>query len=366
MLKWDGSIFNRDDRDVHRFSGNKKNNDLFQYVASCVSGKYVNIYKDNREYKNNGIYETAVSTRDTNILSPKRDTITRVKATDDLQYCFTTSSSFWLMRQNGRIYPTGNTGKNSFEEILGRCLLPSQHYFRTASKDQLFGKFNKQLISNLLIVGQEIVWGGSHDHDSTLKDMITESTRVIELKGQDSFNVNNFSRLYMTSNADWVVPASKDERRFYVVESKAGAFTSQEWKEFYKWVRTSDALSALMYEMMNRDLSEFNNIRCPITKALKEQQRRTLRGINRFVADAVDNGYFGKNSSDFSSIEYSEGKSISYKKLHDSYVSTNPNAFETVRQFAKHLSNMNFTPTYVSNEQSKGVILLQPSKIDYI
>ena len=61
------------------------------------------------------------------------------------------------MRQNGRIYPTGNTGKNTFEEVLGRGLLNNENYFRTASTQQLFGRFNKAMASNLLTVGQEIV-----------------------------------------------------------------------------------------------------------------------------------------------------------------------------------------------------------------
>lgn len=189
------------------------------------------------------------------------------------------------------------TGKTLFEDVLGRQLLSNENYFRTANKQQLFGKFNSHLLSNLLIVGQEVTWGGSHDHDSVLKDMITEQTRVIEKKGIDSFTVKNFSRMYITSNSDWVVPASKDERRFYVAQPKK-VHSKKDWDAFYKWLRTDGVKEALMYEMLNRDLSSFNNVFCPITKELAEQKIESLYGVERFVFDAFSNGYFGTYKSD--------------------------------------------------------------------
>ena len=357
MLAWDGSIFKRDGRDVCCFSGNKHDNDLFQYVATCVTNRYVNIFKDNREYKKESIYEAKVSTRNTNNVS-KSDKLTTVNSEDGFQYCFETSSSFWLMRQNGRIYPTGNTGKNTFEEVLGRSLLPDQYYMRTANKDQLFGKFNKQLASNLLTVGQEIVWGGDHNHDSVLKDMITERSRTIEIKGQDSFNVANFSRMYITSNADWVIPATKDERRFYVA-STTGKVTKARWKRFWRWLERDEVKEALMYEMMHRDLSKFSNIVCPETEELLEQQRETLYGVEKFITEGMEDGFFGSNENDIGSIKCEAGAMINTSDLYEQFKHAEPRSKMSRDKFSKTLKKMGFIST--RNKHGRGIIV--PSKL---
>lgn len=256
------------------------------------------------------------------------------------------------------------TGKNTFEDTLGRLLLSKENYFRTATQVQLFGKFNSHLMSNLLTVGQEIVWGGRHDNDSILKDMITESTRVVERKGIDSFSVNNFSRLYMTSNADWVVPASKDERRFYVAGTKDGMHTKKDWQSFHKWLKEDGVLEALMYEMVNRDVSKFNNVFCPVTTELSEQKHETLYGIDRFVVDAVENGYFGQyNANSFDNvIDLEDGVKIPIADLHSKYAETNNVKKMSVNKFSRELSKIGISKRGVFNNK-KCIVIPNVSKL---
>lgn len=242
------------------------------------------------------------------------------------------------------------TGKNTFEEVLGRSLLPNQYYMRTANKDQLFGKFNKQLASNLLTVGQEIVWGGDHNHDSVLKDMITERSRTIEIKGQDSFTVANFSRMYITSNADWVIPATKDERRFYVA-STTGTVTKARWKRFWNWLEKAETKEALMYEMMNRDLSNYSNIVCPETEELLEQQRETLYGIEKFVVEGMEDGFFGSNDKDVYSIKCEPNMFISTSDLYEQFKRSEPRSKMSRDKFSKTLSRLGFKPSRKNNDR---------------
>lgn len=41
----------------------------------------------------------------------RKESIKKVRPKDNHKYCFTTETSFWLARRNGRIFATGNTGK---------------------------------------------------------------------------------------------------------------------------------------------------------------------------------------------------------------------------------------------------------------
>ncbi len=184
------------------------------------------------------------------------------------------------------------TGKNTLEEMLGRGLLYTDNYFRTADTNALFGRFTGHLASVLLISGQEILWGGDHKHDSTIKDMITERTRKLERKGIDATIVANHSRLFMTSNADWVVPASgKTERRYFVTETKTGV-TKAEWSQLYRWYNTGpNAKKALLYMLLNRDISKLDLHTAPETNHLEDQKEQSLYGFDKFIKDLIENGY---------------------------------------------------------------------------
>lgn len=251
------------------------------------------------------------------------------------------------------------TGKNTFEKALGQNLLSNENYFRTANTKHLFGSFNRALASNLLIVGQEVVWGGSHAHDSTLKDMVTENTRVVEMKGVDSFTLSNFSRLYFTSNADWVIPASIDERRYYVVEPHAGVLTKNGWTKFYKWLEKSSTKEALMYEMLHRDLSNFDNINCPDSVGLGSQKRESFYGVDAFVAEAIENGHFGRESKSMAVVWYDPNNSekivvateFPLQLLFNSFSQHNKNGKITLNTFSRSLTKLGL----VKSRKTQGI-----------
>lgn len=212
------------------------------------------------------------------------------------------------------------TGKNTLEEMLGRGLLRTENYFRTSDKEAIFGRFTGHLASNLLMVGQEIVWGGEHQYDSTIKELITETTRKLERKGIDATTVPNYSRLFMTSNADWVVPASgKAERRYFVIETNTGMITLEEWAKLYEWYENGGR-EALMYEMTHRDVSNLSRVKAPYTKALESQLEESLYGIERFVYNLIDDG-FVMDVRNENKIFINEGKGWKATDLYTSFLS---------------------------------------------
>lgn len=242
-------------------------------------------------------------------------------------YQYPSKKVLWSIATRGE----KGTGKNTVEEMLGRGLLHVANYFRTSDKEAIFGRFTNHLASNLLMVGQEIVWGGEHQYDSKMKELITETTRKVEPKGVDAFTMDNYSRLYMTSNSDWIVPASgKGERRYFVTDTNENVMSAKDWTELYKWYENTESKEALMYEMINRDLSNFNWNKAPETEALLTQLEHSLYGMDKFVHTLIEDG----------EIKYSVGRnewvSLSMKSftkkehgwrasdLYEAYMSMNP------------------------------------------
>ncbi len=201
---------------------------------------------------------------------------------------------------------TKGVGKNTTEEMLGKNLLRQENYYRTSNKEHFFGKFNVHFQQNLLSVMQELVWDGDKSYDSILKDMITESQRAVERKYFDQEMMDNYSRIVMTTNEDWVVPAKgKDERRYCVItfpSEKPEIVNEEYFNNLHKWYEDGGK-EALMYHMLNRDISNFSVNKAPFTAGLEQQLVYSLEGIDKFCFDALNNGYFGhhhkaRNSGD--------------------------------------------------------------------
>jgi hypothetical protein len=108
------------------------------------------------------------------------------------------------------------TGKGLVGQMLIRLF--RDHALHITNSKHLVGNFNAHLVDALFLFLDEAYWAGDKQGEGTLKALITERTLMIEPKGVDSFQMPNRLKILMASNNDWVVPASADERRFFVLD----------------------------------------------------------------------------------------------------------------------------------------------------
>jgi len=200
---------------------------------------------------------------------------------------------FCLVLKGGK-----GTGKNTVEQTLGKELLHASHYYRTSQAEHFFGQFNAHLITNILCVLQEFAWSKKSSYDSLLKEMITETSKAIDQKYKSQMMIDSYSRLVITSNEDWVVPAGgKDERRYCVITfpKEVSPALKSKLDALYAWKAKSPlvASAALMHYLTSRDLRAYSIDKAPHTKGLEEQKRHALKGIEEFVFQALSNGFFG-------------------------------------------------------------------------
>ncbi len=152
-------------------------------------------------------------------------------------------------------------GKNSFVEPLG--VLLGSHYVLLSNISELISNFNFHLKNAVLIHANEAFWGGNKKDIGTLKSMITEKTCLIEGKGKDRIMVRNYKHVIMSSNENWPVHLDPDDRRFYVLQ------VSEKHKEdnvYFKAIQDqldNDGYEALLYDLLNEDLDEFNPRKLP-------------------------------------------------------------------------------------------------------
>lgn len=161
-------------------------------------------------------------------------------------------------------------GKTKVGEVIGSLLGP--HYKKVANPRYVTGRFNSHLTSCMLLHADEAFWAGDHEAEGTLKDLITSDNQFIEFKGKEPIEVDNFVRLLVCSNHDWVVPAGYEERRFAIFD--VGRKHMQDYPYFaaIDAEMKSGGREALLHYLINFDLTKVNPRAIPKTEALLEQK----------------------------------------------------------------------------------------------
>lgn len=178
------------------------------------------------------------------------------------------------------------TGKSVFAETFGYLLGPA---FRTLnSGDHVVSRFNSVYEHCLLLCADEAVWAGDKKAEGTLKGLITAPDIWIERKGFEGSYKKNYTRFIFTTNSDWAVPVTEDERRFFVLEIGTG------WQKNLKMFGTMiNQMEFGGYAGMLHDLLKLKitaNLRIPpATKERNEQKERSEPLPIQFWREKVTN-----------------------------------------------------------------------------
>lgn len=190
-------------------------------------------------------------------------------------------------------------GKDTIAEYFSGIL--KHHYMMINQREHLVGKFNAHQEKLMFLHVEEGYWAGSKQDEGPLKSIITSPTVTIERKNVDAFKVNSVLRIFMTSNEDWVVPASgQDERRYCVVDvddawARSGRFgkIAKDRKAYFDGLHHEmkhGGREALLAYLMEYDLTDFDVRDPPHTAALDEQKLAGLHGVDRWWADQLMSG----------------------------------------------------------------------------
>jgi hypothetical protein len=167
------------------------------------------------------------------------------------------------------------SGKGVFGRTL--CQAFGQHGLQISAHQHLTGRFNAHQMDCAFLFADEAFWPGDKSAEGTLKRIVTEPTNVIEFKGVDTFLVKNALKLILSSNAQWVVPAAIDDRRFAVFD------VSNKYKQDKKYFAPlyheieHGGIAAMMYDLLRMNLRGWHpRYNVPKTTALLDQKYHSL------------------------------------------------------------------------------------------
>ena len=181
------------------------------------------------------------------------------------------------------------TGKDTLVEYMAR-ILGQRHVPTVAHSEHVTGRFNARLESALLLHVQEGTWAGDRKAEGVLKFLVTSPYIEIERKGVDTFNLPSILRMFISSNEDWVVPASEDERRWAVFEVSNARRGDEPYFNALRYEMDGAGPGALLHYLRNYDLSGFNVRKAPETEGLRNQKLATLGNIEAWWFEVLNRG----------------------------------------------------------------------------
>lgn len=181
------------------------------------------------------------------------------------------------------------TGKGTFCRWLG--YLFGQHGLHIFSSNHFSGRFNGHLRDCVLLFADEAIAPNNTDAEGILKGMLTEPTIPIEGKGRDVISVPNHLHVVMASNAEWVIPATADERRFAMFDVSDEVVGQKEWFGPLNAEMENGGAEAMLHALQHLDLKGWHprqNI--PSNKALNDQRIESLKGADQIYFDWLVTG----------------------------------------------------------------------------
>jgi len=181
--------------------------------------------------------------------------------------------------------------------VVGRALyrIMGAHGLHVSHPEHLRNKHNAHLRDCVFLFGDEAFYAGDKQHESILKALITEDTLAIEPKNKDLVDVPNYLHLWMASNLDWVVPASLRARRWFIPKVSDHRIGDREYfKALYHEIE-SGGLEAMLFDLLCRDLSNFDPRAVPLTEPLAIQKLHSLDTLHRWWMTCLERGFIWRS-----------------------------------------------------------------------
>lgn len=224
------------------------------------------------------------------------------------------------------------TGKSVTWRHIGKIF--GQHYLQISNSKHLVGNFNSHLQDTILLFADEAFFAGDKKQEPILKTIITEPFLFIEPKNVNAYTCPNFLHLAMASNNRWVVPASGDERRYFVLDVSDAQKQNSEYFANIEAQMKNGGYEAMLYDLLRYNISDFNHREVPETPAMIEQKLQSLDPMDHWLLEKLMDGeWVSDPQGDF----YSWESAVPTRIIQEEYLSSMKQQNVTYRSFSTQL-----------------------------
>jgi hypothetical protein len=183
---------------------------------------------------------------------------------------------------------TEGTGKGCIIDIV-KDIIGEKYFCHPTSADDVLGSFNSLLFGKSLCFVDEMVWGGDKQKAGVIKKLVTEKSMTINKKNIPKISVTNLMNIILASNEHWVVPAGHTARRFLILVLSQDLLHATNAQDEIDAIRSIDRQQLANF-FYNRDLTNFNDRKPPMTEGLRDQKINTFAPIYKWWLDWLNSG----------------------------------------------------------------------------
>jgi hypothetical protein len=201
-------------------------------------------------------------------------------------------------------------GKNTAVDCFG-AMFGEGHFVSTSNSDHVIGRFNGTTLAGKLVVHlAEAIWGGDKRAEGRLKSLITDPKQRVETKGINAFNVDNYARLFISSNEAWCVPVGLDDRRFLILDVSDKFRGNYQFFDRLHKQMAEGGTAALLHELMEVDLADFNVRRLPDGASVWDLKIKSADSPVQWWFDVLVEGIIQGGSKDGGRAENGETTAV--------------------------------------------------------
>lgn len=201
-------------------------------------------------------------------------------------------------------------GKNLVFDIYAELLKGYTNTFRDTNA--LVDRFNSDMSGKLFVLGDEIN-ARAQEIANELKNIITRQKEVIEFKGKDKYQLDDYKNYAFTTNNENVFKVSNSDRRFVFIECPEEKKDNEYYKKLVEFKNSPIALKQLFNYFKTKDITSFDPSNVPMTDYKKRLIWANLEAYIKFVYEDFDNIYntkFNVNTLYKMSVEYAKNNKM--------------------------------------------------------
>ena len=175
-----------------------------------------------------------------------------------------------------------------------------RHGLVISNREHLTGKHNEHLATCSFLFADEAYHPGDKEVEGILKNIITEPSLTTEPKFRGLKIGRNCLHIAMATNADWIIPATEDERRYFINEVDnryaKGSCSDNDREEYFDaiWKELTDGgLSAMLYDLLHMQLGDWHPRKnVPETEEMRKQIEMSLPKLKYAFLTMLEEGVF--------------------------------------------------------------------------
>jgi hypothetical protein len=191
-------------------------------------------------------------------------------------------------------------GKGVFALYYGGIF--GRHFLHATHKAHVTGKFNAHQAETCLIFVDEALYADIRSDAQILKTMTSETTKILERKGIDAIQIDNFARMIFSTNDEHPIQIEDSDRRYcalYVKENPlwADLKTSNEKadarRDYFLPIineMKTGGREALLGLLLKRNIRKFNPERIPETPERQKQKLLSASSGDKLIIEFAQEG----------------------------------------------------------------------------